>query len=233
MIRTNPARVVIVDDHPIVRDGLTALLESDPKFEVCGCADGAAQAHVVVRETNPDVVILDLSLGNDDGVEVARRMLVEHPATKLLILTMHHEMLLADRLFAMGAAGYVTKNRTVEELGNALHAVLRGERYITPEMRERRNARTIGQRGPEQLLTSRELSVLKLLAAGKTAASIANDLLVAPKTIYSHRRNICAKLGLRSGREILRYAFHWSRTPQRIDDMPATNARRNSRGELP
>jgi DNA-binding NarL/FixJ family response regulator len=202
MTPTNPARVVIVDDHPLVRDGLSALLEADPMFKVCGCAEGAERAHALVRETKPDVVILDLSLGSDDGVEVARRMLVEHPATKVLILTMHYEMSL---------------NHSVEELMNALHTVLRGERYITPEMRQRCNDRMIsnGRQSPEQVLTDRELSVLRLLAAGKTAASIADDLLVAPKTIYSHRRNICAKLGLRSGREILRYAVHWSRS---LDD---------------
>lgn len=213
-----PARVVIVDDHPIVREGVTALLETDPEFEVCGCAERAEDAYALIRKTSPDVVILDLTLGSDDGIEVARRVLVEEPASKVLVLSMHDELMLADRLFAMGAVGYVTKSGSLGELLDALHTVLRGEMYMSRGLRERRDRRTSHtlpseKQSPERLLTQRELSVLRLLADGKTATTIASELAVAPKTIYSHRRNIRAKLGLKSGREILRYAVHWSRTP--------------------
>lgn len=213
-----PARVLLVDDHPIVRDGLAAVLKTDPMLEVCGCADSAERAYALVHEVAPQLVILDLSLGSDDGARLARRLLVEHPQVKLLLLlTMDDEMFVADRLFAMGAAGYITKSRSVDELGDAVQSVLRGERYVTPEMRDQRSDvmfRSDELSAPE-LLTARELLVLDLLGAGKTATSIAEDLLIAPKTVYSYRRNIGVKLGLKSGREILRYAVYWSRSRER------------------
>jgi DNA-binding NarL/FixJ family response regulator len=209
-------RVVIADDHPVMRAGLADLLAHEPGVELAGCADNACDAVQLVRTANPAVLVLDLSLGEDDGIAVARQLLQDRPRLKILVLSMHDEQLFADRLLGMGVRAYVTKDRTREEFIQALRSVLRGEIYVTSEQRARLTSRTASGKlsSPERLLSPRELAVLRLLASGKSSVAIAAELSVAPKTVYSHRRNISLKLGIRSGREIVRYAVHWAQGAQ-------------------
>jgi DNA-binding NarL/FixJ family response regulator len=209
--------LVIAEDHPVVCAGLLDLFSHEDGIEVAGCAQTAARVLQLVRVTNPHLLLLDLGLGDDDGVALARRLLKDRPSLGILVLSMHEEELFAERLLAMGVRGYITKNRPREEFLNALHTVLRGEIYVTSEQRERFAARA-GQQGPamnpEARLSPRELSLLKLLASGKSTAAIAAALGMALKTVYSHRRNIASKLGIKSGREMVRYAVHWARSAE-------------------
>jgi two-component system, NarL family, response regulator FusR len=213
-------RVVVADDHPVIREGLAGLLTDELGVEVSGTADSAGQVEDLVRGTDPQMVVLDLSLGSDDGIELAQRLLRERPKLKIIVLTVHDELSLADRLLAMGVMAFISKDRSCEEFLLAVRSVLRGEVYVTVEQRERlaSRAKSIRVSNPESLLSPRELAVLRLLASGKSAVAIAAELSIAAKTVHSHRRNICAKLGIKRGREIVRYAIHWARC---LDTSPA------------
>jgi DNA-binding NarL/FixJ family response regulator len=206
-------RVVIAEDHPIMREGLTDLLEQEPAVTLVGWADCTRDAERLIRTRNPQLLVLDLTLGNDDGIEFARRLRAECPELQILVLSMHDELVFADQLLAMGARAYLTKDRTRSEFLAAVRAVMAGETYLTDAQRERQHLRLSGEAevSPEHLLSARELAVLRLLARGKTCTAIAADLGVASKTIYSHRRNIALKLGIDSGRGIVRYAINWAR----------------------
>jgi DNA-binding NarL/FixJ family response regulator len=159
------------------------------------------------------MVILDLTLGDDDGMELARKWLEARPELRVLVVSMREASLFADRLLAIGVAGFVTKNSSREEFLDAVHATMRGDVYVTDDQRARARSRMQAREAakPDDLLSEREIAVLRLLAAGQTANAIAAALGMAPKTVYSHRRNISAKLGIGSGREMLRYAMQWFR----------------------
>ncbi len=207
------ARLVIAEDHPIMRDGIIDLLEQEPAVEVVGCAENAGELDVLIGSSDPDVLVLDLTLGPDDGMQVAQRLLEERPNLRIIVLSMHDELVYGDRLLSMGVLAYVTKDRTRSEFLLALRSALQGQVYMTDQQRRRHDMRRSVDHAtpPERLLSARERAVLRLLAAGKTATAIAAELSLAPKTVYSHKRNIGAKLGISSGREMLRYAVHWAR----------------------
>jgi DNA-binding NarL/FixJ family response regulator len=207
------ARVLIVDDHPIMRAGLVDLLSSQAGVEVCGSAHDASSALKLAREARPDVVVLDVSLGLDDGIELARMLLEQWPRLRIIALSMHEEPSFADRMLSIGAMAYVSKRGSREQFLLALRSAVRGEVYLSPEQsaRMKGRARGAGIVSPEKLLSERELGVLRLIARGLSAGEIAAQLGMAPKTVYSHRRNISAKLGIHSGREMLLYAVHWAR----------------------
>ena len=210
---TRSARVVIAEDHPIMRDGLIDLLEQEPAVELVGCADTALEVEHLMRARDPELLVLDLTLGADDGVQLAQRLLWNRPQLQIVVLSMHDELVFADRLLAMGVRAYLTKDRTRSEFLLAVRCALQGQTYLTLEQRRRRESSLTPREPviPERLLSARELSVLRLLATGKTSAAIAKELQVAIKTVYSHRRNIGSKLGIASSREMLRYAVHWDR----------------------
>jgi DNA-binding NarL/FixJ family response regulator len=211
---SRPARIVIVDDHPIVRRGLVNVLRDEPDVEVVGEAGSGAEACRVLERTLPHAVVLDLALGEDDGMELARAWLAARPDLRILVLSMQDAALFADRLLAIGAMGFVPKNCSREEFLLALRTALRGNVYITEEQRAR--VQLWGPQEdttrPDTSLSERETAVLRLLATGMSAAAIAAALDMAPKTVYSHRRNISAKLGIGSGVEMLRYAMQWFRS---------------------
>jgi two-component system nitrate/nitrite response regulator NarL len=206
------ARVVIAEDHPIVRDGLIELLKVESGVELVGWAEDAHGVRELVRAASAQLLLLDLCLGRDDGLKLAEWLLQERPGLKIVVLSAQREASIADRLLAMGVLAYIEKDRSCEELLMALRSALRGEVYMTAEQRER--ARLHGRApgsDPQKLLSPRELSVLRLLASGKSSIAIATELSIASKTVHSHRRNIGSKLGIRRGRELMRYAIHWAR----------------------
>jgi DNA-binding NarL/FixJ family response regulator len=212
--RPGAVRLAIVDDHPVVRKGLADLLWTEPGVKVVGEAGTATEANRLIECERPEVVVLDLTLGDADGMELAQAWLRTHPALKILVLSMQDSALFADRLLAIGVMAFVPKSCSREEFLTALHATLRGDVYITDDQRAR--VQLWSQREdpsrPEVPLSEREIAVLRLLASGLSAAAIARALDMAPKTVYSHRRNISAKLGIGSGREMLRYAMQWFRS---------------------
>ncbi|MFL6606326.1 MAG: response regulator [Steroidobacteraceae bacterium] len=212
------ARVVIAEDHPVMRAGLADLLEQEPGIELVGFAENAREVEKLMRAHEPDTLVLDLTLGPDDGIDLAQQLLRTRPALRIVVLSMHDELLYGDRLRTMGVLAYVTKDRTRSEFLLALRSVLEGRPYFTAQQRKRLDLHVSSEPLiPEAVLSSRELDVLRLLASGKTSSAIAAELSVAAKTVYSHRHNISTKLGISSSRELLKYAVHWVRRSQVVD----------------
>lgn len=209
------ARIVIVDDHPVMREGLQELLAQHSDLQVCGQADSIVNALHEIERSHPDVVVLDLTLGAEDGVDLIRKLRETRPEVRILVLSMHDELLYAERLLSLGVHGYIMKQEAATEFLRALRKVITGEVYVSQAV----NARLLEQiarsrpRGASgsglDILTSREREVLELTGQGRTTREIAQALAMSEKTVDSHRRNIRDKLGLHNSSELLRYAFRW------------------------
>lgn len=216
-------RVLIVDDHPIVRQGLKRMIETEPDMEVCGEAATESQARRAIRELMPDIVIVDLALQEGDGLELVRDVHAHHPDVPMLVLSMHDETIYAERLLAEGASGYIMKQAAADQLLNALRAVLRGERYVSEQL-----AQTLGVRDgdgdntdPVRRLSNRELQVLNLVGRGVSSRDIAAELGLSVKTVESHRQSIKRKLNLATNSQLLQYAMNWFNW-RRGSSAPAT-----------
>ncbi|HEU4531907.1 MAG TPA: response regulator transcription factor [Steroidobacteraceae bacterium] len=209
------ARVVIVDDHPVMREGLQELLAQHADLNVVGQADSIGNALHEIEHSSPDVVVLDLTLGSEDGVELIRKLRETRPEVRILVLSMHDELLYAERLLSLGVHGYIMKQEAATEFLRALRKVAAGEVYVSNAVNARlleqiARSRPRGATGSGlDTLTSREREVLELTGQGRTTREIAQALAMSEKTVDSHRRNIRDKLGLHSSSELLRYAFRW------------------------
>lgn len=218
-----PARVVIVDDHPVMREGLQELLAQHADLKVCGQADNIANALDTIESTRPDVIVLDLTLGTEDGVELIRKLREAYPRVRILVLSMHDELLYAERLLSLGVHGYIMKQEAATEFLRALRKVAAGEVYVSQAVNSRlleqiARSRPRGASGSGlDTLTAREREVLALTGQGRTTREIAQALTMSEKTVDSHRRNIRDKLGLHSSSELLRYAFRWVSTDRSND----------------
>ena len=203
-------RVLIVDDHPIVRQGLKRMIETEPDMEVCGEAATEAQARRAIRELVPDIVIVDLALQEGDGLELVRDVHAHHPDVPMLVLSMHDETIYAERLLAEGASGYIMKQAAADQLLNALRAVLRGERYVSEQFAQTLGVRDDGDTtDPVKRLSNRELQVLNLVGRGVSSRDIAAELGLSVKTVESHRQSIKRKLNLATNSQLLQYAMNW------------------------
>jgi len=206
-------RILIVDDHPLMREGLHELLSAEPDLAYCGEADDAAGALRAIESLRPDVVVLDLTLGHEDGVALVTEIHDRWPTLGILVLSMHDEALYAERLLALGARGYVMKQEASTVFLAALRKVSAGEHYVSQALASRLYSRVSRARehGPAiDVLTPREREVLQQLARGQGTQEIAAALRMSAKTVDSHRRNIREKLGLSSAGELVRYAVRWS-----------------------
>lgn len=208
-------RLIIIDDHPLVREGLKQLLAGQPDFQIAGEASNAAQARQLIDQIKPEVVVLDLTLGQDDGIEVTRWIREHHPEVRILILSMQEEALYAERLLRLGVSGYVMKSAAETDFLGALRKVARGQRHLSPEMNERLLSKAVrgqlatGDDDPVTSLTHRELQVFKMIGGGVSTREIADHLQLSMKTIDAHRRHMREKLNLRSTNELMRYAARW------------------------
>jgi DNA-binding NarL/FixJ family response regulator len=203
-------RVLIVDDHPIVRQGLKRMIETEADMEVCGEAATEAQARRAIRELMPDIVIVDLALQEGDGLELVRDVHAHHPDVPMLVLSMHDETIYAERLLAEGASGYIMKQAAADQLLNALRAVLRGERYVSEQLAQTLGVRDDGDTAdPVKRLSNRELQVLNLVGRGVSSRDIAAELGLSVKTVESHRQSIKRKLNLATNSQLLQYAMNW------------------------
>jgi DNA-binding NarL/FixJ family response regulator len=204
-------KIIIADDHKIVREGLRALLSREPMMEVVAEAeDGRAALHLV-EEHAPDVIIMDIGMVNLNGIEATRQITSEHPYVKVVALSIH-----ADRRFVMemlkaGASGYLLKDCAFEELAAAIRAVVKGQKYLSPRIAGVVVEEFVG--GPKvaspvfSILTAREREVLQLLAEGKTTRQIASHIHVSTKTVETHRQRIMKKLNLNSVAELTKLAI--------------------------
>jgi two-component system response regulator NreC len=205
-----PTRILIADDHGVLRAGLRALLNAEPGLVVVGeAADGQAALRLA-GEMHPDVVVMDISMPGVDGIEVTRQLKKDLPNVRVLILTVHEDESLLRAAIRAGAAGYIVKRAVESELISAIHAACRGELYVHPSMTRALlhdlQPAFISEDVSVELLTPREIEVLRLVAKGYTNRQIAEELTISVRTVESHRANLMDKLNLRSRVELVRYA---------------------------
>lgn len=206
--------VLIVDDHPVLRHGISQLINNEHDLIVCGEAESAPGALEAMRRLKPDLALLDISLQGTNGIELIKLMRAEQPKLSILMLSMHDESLYALRALRAGARGYVMKGEAMEHVLTAMRKVLEGDIYVSPRFSERLVFKAIqslegGMGSPVDKLSDRELEVLQLLGKGFGTREIANELHLSIKTIETHRAHIKEKLGFKDAGEMVRFAIDW------------------------
>ena len=211
-------KVLIVDDHPIVRQGLRLMIDEEPDLKVCGEAQSEREARISIRDLEPDVVIVDISLAQGDGLELVRDVHAHHPDLPMLVLSMHDELIYAERLLAAGASGYIMKQAASDQLLVALRKVLGGERYVSESLAENLGRMRGGGESravrddPIERLSNRELQVLSLIGRGQSSREAADRLGLSVKTVETHRQSLKRKLNLATNAQLLQYAINWYTT---------------------
>ena len=210
---TRPARVLIVDDHPMMRAGLTAQIADEADLEVCGEAEDIAGALTAVQSSSPDLAIVDISLKEGHGIDLVKEIKSRFPSVKMLVLSAYQESLYAERALRAGAMGYLNKQETDVRIFEAIRTVLAGDRYLSAEMTKRLVGQAIGadasQSSPIETLSDRELEVFQLIGEGQTTGAIARRLHLSPHTIDTHREKIKQKLSIKTANELQREATQW------------------------
>jgi DNA-binding NarL/FixJ family response regulator len=210
------SRVLIVDDHPIVRERLAELINEEPDLMVCGEAEDGRTALEAVATTNPDVATIDISLKDSYGIELVKELKLRHPSLLTIVLSMHDESLYAERALRAGARGYVTKQEASKKIVSAIRQVLKGGIFVNEKMSAALLGRIAGEPRsdgtPIDRLTDRELEIFQLLGEGSPVRDIAKRLHVSVKTVEAHRTHIKEKLNIRTSPELLRYAIQMSLT---------------------
>jgi DNA-binding NarL/FixJ family response regulator len=211
----NKKRVLLVDDHPVLRKGLARLIDSKGGFVVCGEANSAIEALALIRELNPDLVIADIGLPGASGIELTKSIRSEFAHLPVLILSMHDEALYATRALRAGAMGYIVKQDAIDNIATALQETLNGQRYLSPGIAKQLDADGLDEQPRSShdlvdLLTDRELEIFELIGKGRDVREISGALNVSPKTVETHRTNIKEKLKLKNSRQVARVALQWS-----------------------
>jgi len=202
-------RIVIADDHRLIRQGIKRIIESETDWQVIGEANDGLQLLELLKGLTPDMVLLDISMPNLRGFETAREIRQIYPGIKILILSMHREEEYLYHAFSSGASGYLLKEDTDRELMTAIEAVQGGEVYISPLLRDRVTRGLLRGPGkpPEGSLTTRECEVLKLIAEGKSSKEVADLLYISVRTVEHHRASIMKKLNLNTLPDLVKYAI--------------------------
>ena len=212
-------RVFIVDDHPLVREGLTNLINGQDDLIICGEAKNSAQALDGIMKADPDVALIDISLENESGLELVKQLGSRFPQVALIVLSMHDETLFAERVLRAGARGYVMKHETSKSVLASIRRVLGGGVYVS-EMIVNRIARRVGSvrepvaSSPVERLSDRELEIFRLLGQGRTTSQIAADLNLSLKTVQAYCARAKEKFGVTSLTELLRAALRWDDASQ-------------------
>jgi DNA-binding NarL/FixJ family response regulator len=208
-------RIFVVDDHPIVRQGLALLINRETDLAVCGEAEDAQTAMQSIATAKPDVMVVDISLNGPDGLDLLKEIRTRYPDLPVLILSMHDESIYAERALRAGAQGYIMKQEATEKVLVALRRILTREIYVSERIANRMLQRYIGNRGsgrPASIadLTDRELEVFRLIGEGHSTRRIAEELHISVKTVESYQAHIKEKLSLRSARELVQHAIQWN-----------------------
>jgi DNA-binding NarL/FixJ family response regulator len=208
-------RILVVDDHPIVRQGLALLINREPDLVVCGEAEEASGAMHVLASARPDVLIVDISLNGPDGLDLLKTIRTTHPTMPVLILSMHDESIYAERALRAGANGYIMKQEATEKVLVAVRRILNGEIYVSERIANRMLKLYITGSGTVRNssiadLSDRELEVFRLIGEGHGTRQIAEELHVSIKTVESYQAHIKEKLSLSSARELMQHAIQWN-----------------------
>ena len=210
-------KVLIVDDHPIVRQGLAQLLRQEPDLTVCGEADHGQGIAQVIAELKPDILVLDLTLKDTSGIDVIKELTPRFPNLPILVLSIHDESLYAERVLRAGAKGYIMKEEAAEKVVTAVREVLRGEIYVGEKLKSRLLSKALGApkagASPLEVLSDRELEVFRLLGQGYSTRRIAERFNRSIKTVEIYRANIKQKLGLKDAAELIHCAVRWAQAP--------------------
>jgi DNA-binding NarL/FixJ family response regulator len=207
------AKVLIVDDHPVVREGLAMHLATQPDLEVCGEAEDLPGALALLASAQPDVAIIDISLKNSNGLELIRRIRSRGEGVRILVWSMYPENLYAERALRAGAQGFLNKGQATHHVLEAVRAILQGRVYVSAELANQLLHRAVGQKTWEgsliDSLSDRELEVFQLLGEGLTTESIAEKMHVSPKTVETFRVRIKEKLGINTLPNLIQRAAQW------------------------
>ncbi|GAC1620636.1 MAG: response regulator transcription factor [Candidatus Acidiferrum sp.] len=213
--QTKKCRVLLVDDHPIVRQGLALLIDREPDLSVCGEAEGAHSAFHAIATLCPDMVVLDISLSGPDGLDVLKEIRMKTANLPVLILSMHDESIYAERAMRAGANGYIMKQEATEKVLVAIRRILQGEVYLSDRLTNTMLQQFVHGASPVKgspllNLTDRELEVFRLIGGGHGTRQIADELHLSVKTIESYQAHIKEKLALRNARELVQHAIEWT-----------------------
>lgn len=208
-------KVLVVDDHPIVREGLSYLIDEEEDITVCGSAEDIPQAIKAIKNLKPDVVMVDISLENSSGLELIKDIKVQFPGLPILALSVHTETFYAERAIRAGAKGYITKHEATKKVITAIRTVLEGGLYLSQKMNDKLLYSLLGESkadagiSPIDRLTDREFEVFSLLGHGKGTRQIAEQLYISVKTVETYRLRIKEKLNIETSSELLQHAFQW------------------------
>jgi DNA-binding NarL/FixJ family response regulator len=211
------SRILVVDDHPVFREGLLRTLHQDKHLQVVGEASGVSDALKVAAATHPHLVVVDLSLEGGSGIDLVRMLREQSPTVRILMLSMHKESLHAERALRAGANGYIMKRESGKRLMDAIAKVLSGQTYVSEAMQEHLLQKLSGSADtgsplPQDLLSDRELEIFGLIGQGYGTRQIADELHVSIKTVESHREHIRDKMHLANTFELVQRAIHWVHT---------------------
>lgn len=212
----NPSRILIVDDHPIFREGLRQLIDNERDLKVCGETPDAESALQAIGELSPDLAIVDITLGGANGIDLIKNIKAKHEELPVLVVSMHDESLYAERSLRAGALGYVMKHEPAKIVKLAIRKTLKGEIYLSERMSSSMLARVVTGKSephasPIDSLSDRELEVFQMLGQGKSVRQIAEGLDLSIPTINSFRNRIKEKLHLKSSTEVMLHAIQWLR----------------------
>jgi DNA-binding NarL/FixJ family response regulator len=211
--KQNKIRIVIADDHPVFRFGLRQIIEAEPGFDVVGEADQGEAARDLIQKVRPAIAILDVAMPKLDGLDLARFLQKEETPVKVILVTMYREEKLFKKALEAGVKGYVLKDSAASDIISCIKAVAAGQNYTSPELttylvsRVRQVDAVREPRSGVETLTATELRVLTLLADYKTSKEIAQELFVSPRTVETHRNNICQKLGIHGSHALMKFAL--------------------------
>lgn len=206
---------MLIEDHPVVRLGLANLIDDEPDLHVCGGAETAVEAMEQIPRLRPDIVVVDIALGQTSGLDLIKQIHDEHATLPVLALSMHDEALYGERALRAGAKGYIMKKEAMDQVMTAIRRVLAGEIYISEKMASRMVSKFIDRKStksssPLETLTDREFEVFDLISQGIGPTEIAQRLSLSVKTIETHREHVKEKLQLKSAMELTRFALQWA-----------------------
>jgi DNA-binding NarL/FixJ family response regulator len=212
--RKPKTKVLLVDDHPILRTGLRRMIDQESDMQVCGEAEDGPKAFELCGTLTPDIAVIDISLKGSNGIELVKNLKARYPELPTLVLSMHDESLYAERALRAGSRGYIMKEEAIEQVLVAIRRALLGEIFLSEKMKSRMIQQMASGKGkvvssPIEQLTDRELEVFRLIGEGHSTRQIAGQLHLSVRTVEAYREYIKGKLNLKNATELVQHAFHW------------------------